>query len=116
MLRSKALKNALATLLLLTVFAVLIQGILHEAWQESDHACCSSADMAITSPEQADDCHSEHQSCSSLSCSHGTLFLAESAFCWQTFGQIELLKFTNTSQRLPIIAANFFKPPRVSIG
>ncbi|OGK08858.1 MAG: hypothetical protein A2W80_06390 [Candidatus Riflebacteria bacterium GWC2_50_8] len=72
--------------------------------------------MGITAQEHADDCHSEHQSCSSLSCSHGTLFLAESAFCWRTFGQIELLKFSNTSHRLPIIAASFFKPPRVSIG
>jgi hypothetical protein len=116
LLRLKPLRKTLSAILLIALAAVLFQGVLHEAGHESDHACCSSVEVAITTPEQADDCHSEHQTCSSLYCSHGALFLAESAFCWQTFGQIELLKFTNDVQRLPIIPTTFFKPPRACIS
>jgi len=116
LLRLKALNRALATILLLAVFAVLVQGVLHEVGHDSDHEGCTTTAEAITAQGHSDHCHSEHQSCSSLSCTHGTLFLAESAFCWQTDGQNELLEFPDDVYRLPIIAANFFKPPRASLS
>jgi len=116
LLRSKALKNLLATLLLLTVFAVLAQGVLHEAYHDSDHGCCDSNDTAIIAAGHSDDCHSEHHACSSLSCAHGTLFLAESAFCWNAFEAIELLKFPDDIFRLPVISTNLFRPPRSNIS
>jgi len=69
-----------------------------------------------TSADHSDECHSQHQACSSLSCSHGSLFIAETTFSWQADQLAELLKFPDDVYRLPIIASNFFKPPIISIS
>lgn len=110
---SKALRKALASLLLLAVFAVLMQGVLHECFHEREHhAPVTDSPLTIISSEHGEGCHSHHQSCSSLSCAFGALFLAGSEFCWQTFNQVESFQFPRDDFNPSIIAVNFFKPPR----
>jgi len=116
LLLSNSLKKALASLLLLAVFAVLTQGVLHEVFHDSEHENFGSTAKIAGEAGHSNECHSQHQSCSSLSCTHGALFLAESAFCWNALRQIELLKFSEDVFQLPIISANLFRPPRVSIS
>ena len=116
-MRYRTLRKALGALLLMAVFAVLLQGILHEVLHDSEPECCSLLfDETIVTSEHDDECHAHHKTCSSLSCSQGALFLAGAAFCWQNFGQVEPFAFAVDNFRLPIIAANFFIPPKPFAG
>jgi len=115
LLRSNGTKKAFAFMLLIAVFAVLLQGVIHEICHEL-HDCSHQNSAMYSSTDHSDECHSQHQTCSSLSCSHGSLFIAETNFRWQTDQLAELLKFPDDVYRLPIIASNFFKPPIISIS
>lgn len=106
-------RKLLAAMLLFTAFAALVLGVLHEL--ESGCFLVNSAD-AIMSAEHDESCHSHHQSCSSLSCSHGMLFIAGTDFCWQTFNLVEKFSFCAENIRKPIVCVDFFKPPITAAG
>lgn len=106
-------KKLVTVILLFTAFTALFLGVLHEL--ESD--CCQENSVdSIMVADHADGCHSHHQSCSSLSCSHGTLFIAGTDFCWQIFNLVEKFSFGAEIICKPIVCVDFFKPPITAAG
>ncbi len=100
--------------MLLVTLAVFVHGVFHEIFHESDADRPSAAATLAAGHEHDDDCHSNHHSCSRLSCSHGELFLAASRFLLPSVDQIEKIVFPESRFRLPVVIDNLFKPPITS--
>lgn len=111
-----SLRKALGAILLIAVCAVLLQGVVHEAFHESEQQQHSALFAIDSECEHEEACHSHHKACSRLSCSQGTPFITGKAFCWHVLGQVEAFLPTTDNFTLPIIAENFFKPPRSFVG
>ncbi|NCB39422.1 MAG: hypothetical protein EOM80_11700 [Erysipelotrichia bacterium] len=104
--------DIIASIMLLAVFAALFTGVFHEASHESNSMCANfSTDCLISSADEGEHCHSHHQTCSSLSCTQGSVFITESIYRWQNFASIELFVLFSCKFALPIILTRFFKPP-----
>jgi len=101
----------LAALLLCISCAVFFYGVFNEIAHADEHACGSSAVCLIGDHEHGDACHSNHQSCSRLSCSHGEFFLTGAQFDWQLFSCSEKYVANADDPGNPLIASRLFKPP-----
>ena len=113
---TKVCRKMLAALLLCISCAVFFYGVYNEIAHADTHSCASTSAFLISDHEHGDACHSNHQTCSRLSCSHGEFFLAGAQFCWQLFSCSEKFIAIAEYPGNPLLAERLFKPPIACAG
>ncbi len=100
-----------ASLLLIVAVATLLQGVGHEIFHETGDLHSHAATETLTCGCHAEDCHSDHHTCSSLSCSQGASFISAAGFNFLHIATIEFFRPDRSTFALPLITEDFFKPP-----
>ena len=101
----------LASLLLFVAVATLLQGVGHEFFHEAGNPHSHNDDAAFACGCHAEDCHSDHHACSSLSCSQGATFISAAGFNFLHIATIEFFRPERSTFALPLVTEDFFKPP-----
>ncbi len=100
-----------ASLLLVLAVATLFQGVGHEIFHEAADLRSQTATEAFACGCHTEDCHSDHRTCSSLSCFLGTSFIGATGFSFLYNTEGEFFRPDKGTFALPLVAEDFFKPP-----